>query len=221
MEAEPTRDMGAEPNRDRQRRLRMVSLAVLAAIGLYVLLQRRVLVEDSLIYLAALIPSIIVHEVSHGALALAFGDDTAKRAGRLTLNPIPHIDPLGTVILPAILIFTTGTAFGWARPVPVNTGQLRSPRNQSVLVSLVGPGVNIAIALAVALILRVVTMQGTAAKLVFAVGFANVILAAFNLIPIPPLDGSAMVERAIPGRWWPQYLRVREYSMLVLIGLVL
>ncbi|HYE77090.1 MAG TPA: site-2 protease family protein, partial [bacterium] len=151
----------------------MALLAVVAGVVLFVLLQRRVLIEESLIYIVALIPSIILHEVSHGAAALAFGDDTAKRAGRLTLNPVPHIDPLGTVVLPAVLILTTGTAFGWARPVPVDVGRLRSPRNHSLVVSLVGPGVNIAIALLVALVVRLVTVQGTTAQFLFALGFAN------------------------------------------------
>ncbi len=209
-----------QPQQRMTRRHTLV-LALLGAVIVFLLVRRRVLTEDSILFFAVLLPSVILHEVSHGALALYFGDDTAKRAGRLTLNPVPHIDPLGTIILPAILILTTGTAFGWAKPVPVNTAQLRSPRNQSVLVSLVGPGVNIAIALMVALVVRLVTVEGTTAQFLFAVGFANVILAAFNLIPIPPLDGSAMIERAIPTRLWPQYMRVREYSMLVLIGLVL
>ena len=98
--------------------------------------------EAHIIAIAVLIPSVILHEISHGWVALAFGDDTAKRAGRLTLNPIAHIDPFGTIILPALLILTTGRAFGYAKPVPVNVGKLRSPRNQGLLVSLAGPAVN-------------------------------------------------------------------------------
>ena len=93
-----------------------------------------------------LIPSIILHEISHGVVALAFGDDTAKRAGRLTLNPVKHIDPVGTILVPAVLSLSGLGAYGWAKPVPVNTNRLRSPRNHTVLVSLVGPLTNFVLA---------------------------------------------------------------------------
>lgn len=210
-----------------QQRMSPRHVLVLVGIGavlLFLLVRRRVLTEDSMLFFAVLFPSVILHEVSHGALALVFGDDTAKRAGRLTLNPVPHIDPLGTIILPAILVVTTGTAFGWAKPVPVDTGRLRHPRNQTVLVSLVGPAVNIAIALAAAVVLRFVGIYDSsslAVRAVFYVGLVNVVLAAFNLIPIPPLDGSAVVERVLPDRLWPGYLRFRQYSMFLLLALVL
>ena len=184
-----------------------------------------------------LIPSVILHEISHGALALVFGDDTAQKAGRLTLNPIPHIDPLGTIIVPAIMTFTGFGAFGWAKPVPVRPHRLRSPRNHGLLVSLVGPAVNIAIALIAALILRflrpdaaaevVAQLEGSELaapalfdQIVFYAGFVNVILAAFNLIPLPPLDGSAIIERFMPKRWFDGWLRMRNYSMGVLLIIV-
>ena len=184
-----------------------------------------------------LIPSVILHEISHGALALAFGDDTAQKAGRLTLNPIPHIDPLGTIIVPAIMAFTGFGAFGWAKPVPVRPHRLRSPRNHGLLVSLVGPAVNIAIAIIAALILRFLRPDAAAAvvaqlegnelaapglfdQVVFYAGFVNVILAAFNLIPLPPLDGSAVIERMMPKRWFAGWLRMRNYSMAVLMIIV-
>ena len=167
-------------------------------------------------------PSIILHEVSHGVAAYAFGDDTAKRAGRLTLNPIAHIDAFGTVILPLVLILTTGRAFGYAKPVPVNPRQLRNPRDQTVLVSLAGPGVNILLALvAAAAFRRVAQSGGDVREVVLNLGFANVLLAAFNLIPIPPLDGSAVIERFLPRSWWPRYLQLRQYSMGILLILVL
>ncbi|MBW3536313.1 MAG: site-2 protease family protein [Actinobacteria bacterium] len=188
-----------------------------------------------------LIPSVILHEISHGALALAFGDDTAQKAGRLTLNPLPHIDPLGTVILPAMLAFTGLGVFGWARPVPVSPHRLRSPRNHGLLVSLVGPAVNITLALAAGLVLRFLRPPDTALlvqaqlqgaelgqlapsmfdQIVFVVGFVNVILAAFNLIPLPPLDGSAVIERLMPRRWFAAWLKMRNYSMGVLLIVVL
>lgn len=185
--------------------------------------------ENQIIFFAVLIPSIIVHEVSHGVVALWFGDDTAKRAGRLTLNPIAHVDPFGTIILPAILILTTGSAFGYARPVPVSPSRMRDPRNHSLLTSLAGPGVNIVFAIASALVIRFFIIeqfdQGIRfapmyAKVVFDFGLVNVILAAFNLIPIPPLDGSAVIERVLPARLWPSYLKIRQYSMLLLFVLI-
>jgi Zn-dependent protease len=177
--------------------------------------------REQIIFFAVLIPSIILHEVSHGWVALAFGDDTAKRAGRLTLNPIAHIDPFGTVLLPLILILTTGRAFGYAKPVPVDPRRLRNPRDQSVLVSLAGPGINIILAVLAAFAYRRVAAGGTVREVVLNIGFANVLLAAFNLIPIPPLDGSAVIERVLPRSWWPGYMRIRQYSMGLLLILVL
>jgi Zn-dependent protease len=181
------------------------------------------LTQFEIIFYAVLIPSIILHEVSHGWVALAFGDDTAKRAGRLTLNPVAHVDPFGTILLPLILVLTTGRAFGYAKPVPVNPRNLRNPRQQSVLVSLAGPAINIALALAAALVLRMAGLGNLDLfkKVVYGAGYANVILAAFNLIPIPPLDGSAVIERFLPRAWWPRYMQIRQYSMGVLLILVL
>jgi len=191
------------------------------------------LTEGQIVFFAVLIPSIILHEVSHGWVALLFGDDTAKRAGRLTLNPIAHVDPFGSVILPAILIFTTGAGFGYAKPVPVNPRKMRDPRNQSMFTSLAGPAVNITLAVIVGLIVRVTMSHLDIYDALYAprsapladvvlvnFGLVNVFLAAFNLIPIPPLDGSAVIERLLPMRWWPQYLRIRQYSMLLMFVLV-
>ena len=188
-----------------------------------------------------LIPSVILHEISHGALALAFGDDTAQKAGRLTLNPIPHIDPVGTILLPAMMALSGLGAFGWARPVPVSPHRLRHPRNHGLLVSLVGPAVNITLALIAAVILRFLRPEDTALlvqlqiqgvnlgaaapsifdQIVFFVGFVNVILAAFNLIPLPPLDGSAVIERFMPRRWFEPWLKLRRYSMGLLLIIML
>jgi Zn-dependent protease len=178
---------------------------------------------------AVLVPSVILHEVSHGVVANHFGDDTAKRAGRLTLNPVAHIDPFGTVILPIILALSGFGAFGYAKPVPVTVSRLRNPRQHSLYVSLAGPAVNIAIALAAAVALRpLITvvggtryLDGTTAEVIYRLGIINVILAAFNLIPLPPLDGSAVVERLLPRQWWPTWLKIRQYSMGVLILVVL
>jgi Zn-dependent protease len=183
------------------------------------------------VLVAVLVPSVILHEVSHGAVANFFGDDTAKRAGRLTLNPIAHVDPFGTVLLPLILSLSGAGAFGYAKPVPVNPRRLRNPRQHSLYVSLAGPATNICLALVAAILLRTyfrddlhsafrVGDLSLLPKLVFWLGFINVILAVFNLLPIPPLDGSALVERALPTHWWPTWLKIRQWGFGVLLILV-
>lgn len=195
----------------------------LLALGVYAVIEGGHLTKDNLLFFGALVPSIILHEVSHGWAALTFGDDTAKRAGRLTLNPLAHVDPFGSVILPGILILTTGFAFGYAKPVPVNPRRMRNPRNHNVLTALAGPGTNIALAALTVLLLNVTARGGRydlLSEFLFALGFANVILAVFNLIPIPPLDGSAVIERVLPRQWWPTYLRLRQYSFALLFLVV-
>jgi Zn-dependent protease len=184
--------------------------------------------RNDIVFLLVLVPSVVLHEITHGWVAYAFGDDTAKRAGRLSLNPLRHVDPFGTVILPILLIFSGLNPFGWAKPVPVNPRRLRNPRQQSVLVSLAGPATNIVLALLAAGVLRwlvdlVVGSDGRlplATEALFATGVVNVVLATFNLLPIPPLDGSAVVERVMPARWWPNWLKLRQYSMGLLLLLV-
>jgi Zn-dependent protease len=185
-----------------------------------------------LLVVGVLVPSVILHEVSHGVVALLYGDDTAKQAGRLTLNPVRHIDPFGTVILPVLLSLGGLGAFGYAKPVPVQPNRLRHPRQHSLYVSLVGPAVNIVLALVAVVVYRSAfepVRLGAAlfldpswpARIVFTFGFVNVILAVFNLLPIPPLDGSAMIERVLPQRWWPAWLRVRQWSFGILLLLIL
>lgn len=199
-------------------------LAVGAVAAAVVLVRSGTVSSATAIVLAALIPSVIVHEVSHGAAALVFGDDTAKQAGRLTLNPVAHVDPFGTLLLPAILAIGTGgaAAFGYAKPVPVNPRRMRSPRNHALLVSLAGPGVNVALALAAALWFRSLDVFDPwwLIEFVSTFGIVNVVLAVFNLLPIPPLDGSAVVERVLPMRYWEPYLRLRQYSMGILLLVV-
>ncbi len=211
---------------------------MIAGVALALLLVRthHVTVFTVLVF-CALIPSVILHEVSHGVVALAFGDDTARRAGRLTLNPARHIDPFGTVLLPVILALSGAGVFGWAKPVPVNPSRLRHPRNQNVAVALVGPAVNVVLAVVFALAYRVaipaadkftpagfflpITAQPTWVEFVFAAGYVNVILAAFNLIPLPPLDGSAVVERLLPARLLPAYYRIRPFTIFLPLVVVL
>jgi Zn-dependent protease len=213
--------------RDRQSTIVVILLIAAGALAL----SRGAITQQGLVFLAVLVPSIILHEVSHGAAAYFFGDDTAKEAGRLTLNPIAHVDPFGTVILPAILILSHAPPFGFAKPVPVNPRRMRSPRNDGLLVSLAGPATNIVIAVAAAIAIRLFAADDLAAfrfgvslplgtEILLSFGFLNVVLAAFNLITLPPLDGSAIVERLLPAHLWPSYLRLRQYSMGLLLLLV-
>ena len=206
-----------------------VHTAALLAVGVavvVVLVARDVVGPETVRTLAVLFVSVILHEVSHGVVALGFGDDTAKRAGRLTLNPVAHVDVFGTIILPTMLVLANAPPFGWAKPVPVNPSRLRSPRNHTVVVSLAGPAVNIVLALVAAVVLRSVLPGedpehlSVAAQIFISMGIINVVLAVFNLIPIPPLDGSAVIERLLPAQWWPRYLHLRQYSMLLLLALV-
>ncbi|MHB1533655.1 MAG: site-2 protease family protein [Acidimicrobiales bacterium] len=214
----------------------------LVAIGLILVALVAVshsLSSTTLLLFAVVVPSIILHEISHGVVALAFGDDTAQRAGRLTLNPLRHIDPVGTIILPAVLALSGFGAFGYAKPVPVNPTRMRHPRNHSLLVALAGPATNLALAGLSILMLQHARPAGTPRALEIAVqlgelryvdlidqllyllGFANVLLAVFNALPIPPLDGSAVVERLLPARAWPTWLTIRRYAMPALLVLVL
>lgn len=203
----------------------LIIAAVVALVGYEVVHNGRI-GGDQIILFLVLIPSIILHEVSHGAVALMFGDDTAKRAGRLTLNPLRHVDPIGTLLIPGVLVLSGHSAFGYAKPVPVNVRRLRNPRDASLVVSLVGPAVNIVLALLAALLVRwnqsrIGFEPSLFWKIVIFLGEANVILAVFNLIPIPPLDGSAVIERLLPRAWWPGWLRIRQYSIVVVLFVVL
>src|SRR5471030_2598726 len=124
------------------------ALWIVAGVVVFIaLLLHHNITSDEVIFFVVVVPSVILHEVSHGWVARAFGDDTAARAGRLTLNPLVHVDPVGTLIVPAVMALAGVGVFGWAKPVPVNTVRLRSPRNQGVLVSLAGPLTNLILAL--------------------------------------------------------------------------
>jgi Zn-dependent protease len=207
---------------------------IIAGLAVVVVLVRTHHISTlSIMFIGALIPSVILHEVSHGAVAQVFGDDTAKRAGRLTLNPIKHIDPFGTIILPVLLALSGHGVIGWAKPVPVNVSQLRDARNTGVLVSLVGPAVNIALAIILGIAYRLlstpyerlglkyqVLLGPTWLEFIFVAGLVNIYLAAFNLIPLPPLDGSAVVERLLPARLLPDYYRIRPYTLILPLLLV-
>jgi Zn-dependent protease len=185
-------------------------------------------VEERLVFFGCLFLAIILHEISHGVVALFFGDDTAKRAGRLTLNPIPHVDPFGSIILPALLTITGFGAFGWAKPVPVNAANLRNPRREMLFVGLAGPLSNFALMIVAAIAaraalgaytgeaFRIADLPLTIQVLLFF-ALANLVLGLFNLLPVPPLDGSSLIERVLPHAWLPGWHRVRPYGILVLL----
>ncbi len=168
---------------------------------------------------AVLIPSVILHEVAHGWVADMLGDDTARRAGRISLNPMRHIDPFGTVLLPLFLALVAPFVIGYAKPVPVVMTRLNRPRRDPLLVALAGPATNLSLAGLAIVVFRVARPEAeTVLWWVLAiVTVVNVVLGLFNLLPIPPLDGSALIEFTLPVRWRPVWYRVRMYTLPVFL----
>ena len=175
----------------------------------------------------AVIVGLCVHESAHALAAWALGDKTARSRGRVSLNPLAHIDPFGTVLLPLIMIVLGGPVFAFAKPVPVYLGNLKHPKRDEVIVSLAGPVSNIVLAVAFALLLHGVAglpfTPGTAQALYAAATFlqlavlCNLSLAFFNLIPLPPLDGSSLVVPFLSGRALNTYYQIQRYAMPILI----
>jgi Zn-dependent protease len=171
--------------------------------------------------------SITSHEAAHGFMADRLGDPTARERGRLTLNPIPHIDLIFTIILPLVLVLSgSGIIFGGAKPVPVNVSRLRNPRRDWALVGAAGPGSNVLIGVGLAAVLAVTTFLGLADIAssfteILALGiFLNALLAVFNLIPIPPLDGSRVVQYFLSGEALYLYRRLEQFGLLLIIALL-
>lgn len=188
--------------------------------------------SDFLLLLPVLLFSIVVHEVAHAWVALREGDSTAQALGRITLNPIPHLDLLGSLIIPLGLFYTSGMIFGWAKPVPVDPRNFRNPRASDIRVSLAGIVSNLGLAvlfvlLAVAFGKLQLAFDGGAGVLGVLIRlcrfgvFINLILAAFNLIPIPPLDGSHVLFHLLPGRLALRYRELGRYGILVLMGVMI
>jgi Zn-dependent protease len=200
--------------------------------------------SSTVLFFVCLVVAVILHEISHGVVALWLGDDTAKRAGRLTLNPIPHIDPFGSIILPALGALAGAPILGYAKPVPVNPGRLHKPRSNMFVVGLAGPASNLLLATIAIFVARYFVGQmpvwlqtelraqahgpvmldgdvlGWGFRIAYSFAVVNVFLGVFNLIPIPPLDGSSIFELLMPASWRPGWYRFRPYGILVLFALV-
>ncbi len=195
---------------------------------------RQQLLQISLWILPVLV-AVVFHEVAHGYVANWLGDDTAKRAGRLTLNPLSHIDPVGSVLLPLLLLVTNaGFLFGWAKPVPVNFAQLGHPKRDMVLVAVAGPLTNFALATVGALVFRAIAATGSQGQgalfegLLFPVAMIaqrsvlmNVFLGVFNLIPIPPLDGGRVLTGLLPIDLARRFARIEPFGFLILLLLLM
>jgi Zn-dependent protease len=171
-----------------------------------------------LISLVILIFSAIVHEVMHGVVAEKLGDSTARDEGRITLNPIPHIDPFGSIILPLLLLAVgSPIILGAAKPVPVNFRNLRNPKQGMALVSLAGPFANFALALILAIPIKLGLTNALSGPILLQAVLINIVLGTFNLIPIPPLDGSKVLAAFAPDRWMYKILEWERFGFLLIL----
>ena len=169
------------------------------------------------------IMAVVVHEVSHGLVAEALGDPTARRAGRLTLNPLRHVDPIGTVLLPLFLrLIHAPFVFGWAKPVPINFANLRHPKRDVLWIGAAGPAANFLLAGGTALLLKMAgpALPAVAAGLLRYLALINLMLGTFNLLPVPPLDGSRVLVGLLPARWAVGFLLLERWG-IVLVMLLL
>lgn len=177
----------------------------------------------TIISITVFIIAIVVHELAHGYVAFRLGDNTAKDAGRLTLNPIAHADMVGTVLLPILLVATKSpVVFGWAKPVPVNPANFKNPRRDMLFTSIAGPVSNFLLALVFAILLRTNLFPPESIVWVFLLYgvLISLVLGVFNLIPIPPLDGSNVLASILPRDLAVKYMSIQPYSFILLIGLL-
>ena len=188
------------------------------------------IIQTIAVYALPVLFAITLHEAAHGYVARMFGDNTAFVAGRITLNPLKHIDPVGTVLVPASILLLSsigggGFLFGWAKPVPVDFGNLRNPKRDMIWVAGAGPAVNLLMAIAWALGMKLLMVLGI--REVFFVEMAkagvlvNIGLMAVNLLPLPPLDGGRIVTGLLPSRLAWQFSKIEPYGLFIMIGLMM
>ena len=182
------------------------------------------IIQQIAVYAIPVLLAITVHEAAHGYVARMFGDNTAYVLGRVTLNPVKHIDPLGTIVIPLGMVLLTGFMFGWAKPVPVDWGSLRRPKRDMIWVAAAGPGANLVMAVIWALIYRTVSAAGVQESYFYLVAQAgisvNLVFMALNLLPIPPLDGGRIVSGLLPTRMSIAYSRIEPYGLIILLALM-
>ncbi len=184
------------------------------------------IVQQVAVYALPVVFAITLHEAAHGYVAKHFGDTTAYMLGRVSLNPLRHIDPIGTVLIPLITLYLGGILFGWAKPVPVNFNQLRNPKKDMLWVALAGPGANLAMALGWAMVMKLSNMMPDSAfSLPMALmGMAginiNVVLMVLNLLPLLPLDGGRIAVSLLPNRLAYRYSLLEPYGMILLVVLL-
>ncbi|BEP36962.1 site-2 protease family protein [Variovorax sp. V59] len=186
------------------------------------------LIQTVLIYALPVVFAITVHEAAHGYVARHFGDNTAEAMGRVTLNPIKHIDPIGTILMPLMLYFATSGAFlfGYAKPVPVNFGRLRHPKRDMIWVALAGPASNFVQAIIWALVLVALVAAGIDETFFIKMAqggvLVNLVMWAFNLFPLPPLDGGRVLAGLLPNGPAQNFLaRIEPFGFFIVMGLVL
>ena len=187
------------------------------------------LIQTIAVYAIPVLLAVTLHEAAHGYVARMCGDHTAAIAGRITLNPLRHIDPIGTVVVPLTILLLSsfggsGFLFGWAKPVPVNFGNLRRPRQQMVWVAAAGPGANIAMAIGWALFFRLLALFGIDERFFVEMATAgimvNIGLMAINLLPVPPLDGGRILTGLLPARLAWRFARIEPYGFFIVIALL-
>ena len=177
-----------------------------------------------LLGLAVVLASLTVHEWAHAWTADRLGDPTARMLGRVSFNPVVHIDPIGTVLLPLVGMMTAGVVFGWAKPVPVNVSRLGSPKRDFMLVAAAGPASNILLAIGAAVVFHAVgaheTLGSVAGRAIYFAVSINILLAVFNMLPVPPLDGGNVLAGLLPDSFAPAINMLRQFGFLILLALI-
>jgi Zn-dependent protease len=186
------------------------------------------IIQKVVVWAPPILLAVTFHEVAHGWMARTLGDHTAEAEGRLSLNPLKHVDPIGTVILPLFMLLTSGFIFGWAKPVPVSWKNLKSPRRDMALVAMAGPAANLLMLILWTFLIKQGLTLGAESEFIskpmVLMGFAgisiNAVLMILNLLPLPPLDGSRVVSALLPPRWAWRYGQVEPYGLVILVVLM-